>query len=133
MSHYARIVEPMHAVCNGHGCSVPVKAPIRNVELNDFGVYFFEARFLGDWRLCSTEEDLPAFTDKGREGRAKRARRASLDATLAEMRRGRPTKSNAPSTTTITIRLTPAQREQLGDGYGPKVIAALVAQGLVKP
>lgn len=132
--HHARIVEPVPFIFDspakyrGAKSSLPINTPIKRVKLSG-GVYTFEALFGREWHHVQTDADLPAFTDKGRAHRAEQSKRARA----SELRVGRPPKSNGPSTTTLTIRVTHEQKRQLGKGYGPKVIAALVAAGLVSP
>lgn len=115
MSHYAKIVEPLDGDVHLHlreAFTLPVGTEIRSVKLRD-GVYTCQAlaRLKYErqprWVIFSTDLDLPAFTDKGREGRAKRTTRT------AELQRGRPVRSNEPATVTVTIRVTPAQKREL--------------------
>lgn len=110
MSHYARTIKPLdaHTVATGERVTLGLDTPIKRVQLID-GVYHFEAHTLiGNgrdkvWLVLNTEEDLPAFTDKGAAHRAKPQH--------ATLRKGRPLAGTENTVRPIAFRPTPAQRE----------------------
>lgn len=114
MSHYARLVEPLtvSVASTGAKMALGIDTEIKRVRLVD-GVYHFDARYhmhtlaqvVEGWIEVSTEEDLPAFTDKGRAHRER-----DVQPTLKP---GRPVGGGAPTERAIAFRPTTAQREWL--------------------
>ena len=95
---YARLIQPIG--------DLPIGTEIKNVRAKPYGYEFWAKRQDKTWASVLTLEDLPALTDKGAAQRATRAQRVT-------MQRGRPTASSEPTSRTITVRLTAAQRSAL--------------------
>jgi len=124
VSHYARIVEPLPISGPiGTALFLALNTEIKCVTVIRGGGYAFDARIGGRWCPMLTDVDLPAYTDLGREQR--------LESKPATLRRGRPLRSNITNTATITVRLRADQKKALGEDYGRRVLAALVAAGMV--
>jgi hypothetical protein len=104
VSHYARLVSVVNATApSGAAIELAPGTEIRAVLLTDIGVYIFRARRAGRWLSCSTEQDLPAATDRGRAERAKRA----------TLRPGRPIRAAAPSTKRLVCKVTEGELERV--------------------
>ncbi len=109
MSHFARIVEnmPSWVKATAELVTVGVDTEIKRVKIVDGSIYQFEAFLnLGDvraWVLLETEEDLPAFTDKGRAHRARQKH-----ATLAP---GRPLEGEEHVVRPVAVRVSATQRQ----------------------
>lgn len=116
MSHYARTIKPLDAwtVATHEKVTLGVDTEIKCVKIVD-GEFRFEARvFLsnfverpdvrtrfGSWLVLATDEDLPAFTDKGSAHRARRVQ--------ATLQRGRPAGGEEP-VKPVAVRLSTVQR-----------------------
>lgn len=132
MSHYAQIIKKldvMHMSGNAALC-LEVGTEIRSVKLED-GRYTFKCRLYGvphdgPWFEVYTDEDLPAFTDKGSAHRARQVH--------ATLRRGRPLTGEEHVTKPIAFRPTLEQREWMQKHADKKsiTISELVRLGLFK-
>lgn len=131
MSHYARLVSPLKVY--GRAQLAPVELPIgtaiKGVLVFDEG-YTFAARIGRLWVMCQTAEDLPAFTDKGREHRE--AHRAN-----STLRRGRPRVSSTAATKRLVCKVTDEQHDyvercaaQLDITVSEHVRRALISDGM---
>lgn len=109
MSHYARLITVLSikrrdayklAVVSHN---LPVGTEIKNVEVFNEG-YSFDARVGGGWVRCQTNEDLPAFTDKGSAHREEYAKSLSL-------RVGRPMRGESPMSERLVCKVSPVQQK----------------------
>ncbi len=105
MSHYAKLIAPLKAntVVTRECITLEVNTPIKGVSLNN-GVYTFEAALhvgkrSSGWVIFRTQDDLPAFTDKGSAQRA----------APATLRPGRPTGSSSKATRRLVCKVTDEQ------------------------
>jgi hypothetical protein len=112
MSHYAQIVKPLKVfapnaeLVHPGGLQLAIGTQIKSVKL-DGGVYTFKVLASGSpdegpWFDVYTDEDLPAFTDKGSSHRARKV--------SATLRPGRPLASVEPAVRPIAFRPTAKQR-----------------------
>jgi hypothetical protein len=98
MNRHAKTIGEVR--CQGAGI-LPPGTPIKSVKIQD-GWYTFQAKTADGWTERTTDDDLPALTDKGRDNRQRR---------LVE---GRPMIGSAPAEVTISVRITREQHNRLG-------------------
>ena len=109
MSHYARLIKPLTAVTTAtrEAVELPIDTEVKRVNVTEGGyafqaLYYARGMFGGarGWLVLETDEDLPAFTDKGRAARAERRPR------------GRPPrgKASTASVQPVAVRLDEMQR-----------------------
>jgi hypothetical protein len=138
MSHYAKVVEPVSGEIHAQlreKFTLAIGTEIKSVKLMDsaYACLAFVRRpyeRAARWVSFLTYEDLPAFTDKGRESRAKHPR--------VTMGRGRPAKGAAPLTNTRGIRMRQDQWDALdyaatnaSSSRNEMIVGALISLGLV--
>lgn len=132
MSHFTRIVEPLKAwvQATAEPVTLATDTEIKCVKIVDGSIFRFQASMdLGDvraWVVLETEEDLPAFTDKGRAHRARH-----IHATLQP---GRPLTGEEHVVRPIAFRPTAAQRAWLQRHADKRdvTLSELVRLGLTK-
>ncbi len=100
MSHYAKLIRSI-TVAREDGLvgTAPAGLLIKNVTCVDDGYRFMISRDGEAWEPASTSEDLPAFTDKGSEARAKRS----------TLRRGKPRMSATVLNRRLVCKVTDEQ------------------------
>jgi len=132
MSHYARLIAPLTASTTGGEFrgELPIATPVKHVLCVDDG-FLFHALRDGVWLELHTAEDLPAFTDRGRDQRGVHATR---NATLGK---GRPRLSSTTSTKRVVCKVTDTQYEhvervsaQLDESVSTYVRKLLIQDGM---
>ncbi len=128
MSHYARLTRIMWCITEQGRTDLPAGLSIKSVRLDQNGVYLFWVNFSGEWVSASTTEDLPAFTDKGTEARAKRR---------ATLRPGKPRMGATAATRRLVCKVREDQHkhvelsaESAGLTVSERVRRALIADGM---
>jgi hypothetical protein len=140
MSHYAKVVEPLageihQSLRAREAFTLPIGTEIKSVKVVDGGyacIALVRLKYerAARWVSFSTFADLPAFTDKGREGRARHPR--------ATMAKGRPAKGATAQSEARGLRMRKDQWDVLD--YNCKnadvsrneaIVGALVTAGLV--
>lgn len=120
---YAKLIKPL--------LGVPAGTPVKDIRLGADGSYTFLAYLPRDrlqeakrWRQCRTDNDLPAFTDKGTAHREAHSRSVGA--------RGRPRKSGKASSARVVLLLTDEQRDYLASIVSaPDTVQDLVRQTLI--
>lgn len=136
---YAKLVDNMPARANGVDVMLLDGHDISHVRLGapgtGVGVYTFRARAnsKSPWVECTTDEDLPAYTDRGRA-----QRRHFPFGHIGTMSRGRPRITTDGALSQIGVRLSDTQEDWLKkacrrEGYGTiseYIRATLVSIGM---
>lgn len=110
MSHFARIVEALTVwtVATREEVTLAVDTEIKRVKVVEGGFRFEAHSLIGNgrdrvWLVLETDEDLPAFTDKGRAHRARQVH--------ATLQPGRPLTGEEHVVRPIAFRPTSTQRK----------------------
>lgn len=103
MSHYARIVQRLRVKSlSGASTFLPPETEIKKVRVED-GAFTFEALIEHGWCTVTTDEDLPAYTDRGR------AQRTLLPSSTPTLKPGRPVRGVTVATRRLGVPLSAHQ------------------------